>query len=269
MLFARTAYLLLAALLVIAGCSVEKRVAKKSGKAFGWYQEEKYARAGDMFLKIANRFPESNLYGRNLWNASWSYLQAGDTAQTVVCFHQILNSNLQDSVPDSTRGIHETHTNYKHYSCWHLSAFALRQGMPRKALQWCDSARYAHPFQGHEPKIVRRAELAIDQVRSAAYEKLGKVDSALVVILPYCVQKVPWNRKVPVIRAVRLIDTYFNRDSVAHELEQAEPVFYTTHAEFRFRQFVIPVVPYEKSIDECSADFIVESALMHWLCAVD
>jgi tetratricopeptide (TPR) repeat protein len=252
-------------------CSIERRMSKKSVKAFDLVQNGKNYQAGERFYYLATRFPESNLYGRNLWNAAWLYAQADSHQLAKKIYSDIIASNVQDSETDSTRGIHETHTNYKHHSCIELARYALKDSLYRECLHWVFRAQYSFPYYNFKIKEIRRNELLVSQLKSICYEQLEKPDSALVEILPFCLQRSPWNKKLAAERAITLIDRHFNRDTVAEYLQKGiqNRKVLPTHLEIQFMQFQISVVPYEGGVESIKDSEIEDSYLLYLLCGVD
>jgi len=245
-------------------------MSKKASKAFVHFQKNRLSKAGALFLKIAEKFPESNVYGKNLWNAAHCYDKLGDTATAEKIYHTILLSSLKDDEKDSTRGIHESHANYKHYSCRKMAEYAYAKNQFRICMQWLDKADFTHPYYNDKIKEIRRAKFATDQMRSFCYERLNNPDSALLVILPYCLVKSPWSKQLPAERALNLIDEYYNRDSVAAKLQlgSQQLVRYPTHIDFPFGTHVLILVPYDGGTESMKPEKIEKTVLYDRLCGV-
>lgn len=246
-------------------------MAKKSAKAFIHFQKGRMNKAGTLFLKIANKFPESNVYGKNLWNAAWCFNNIDSLAKAEQVYNQILLSTLTDNELDNTRGIYETHANYKHYSCRKLADYAYQRLQYRKCMQWLDSADFRHPYYNDNVKEKMRAKFATDQMRSLCHEQLGNPDSALLVILPYCLMKSPWSKQLPSERALELTDKYFNRDTIAAMLEAGSHHVkkHPTHIDYPFGRHMLTLVPYDGGTESMKPEKFEKTVLYHWLCGVE
>src|SRR5690606_39079208 len=132
--------------LLISACDVELKAKKRAKKAFIYYSENDKLKAAQMFHKLVLKYPQSNFYGKNLFNAAYIYQEIDSFSIAIPLYNQILESSLNDSEKDSSRQIGITRSNYKYFACRNLASIYLKLNQPNEALHYLFKGRDDFPF---------------------------------------------------------------------------------------------------------------------------
>jgi tetratricopeptide (TPR) repeat protein len=164
----------------------------KAEKAFQYYQEGKNLNAIEIFKELVVEYPDSEYYGKNLYNIAAIYQEIDSLELAKLWFIKILEDDkLSDADKDNSRGIFETNANYKHYSAFNIGVISYNTNNYLEALKYYNLATTEYPYfnSSETDKKMNKIKLAINI--SDCYLKLEKIDNAIVSLLPHAVTASP------------------------------------------------------------------------------
>lgn len=254
----------------LLSCNPTKKSIKRSENAFKSLMEEDSLKAANRFYKLAIRYPESDYYYKNLFNAGMLYFDLDSLEKSSVIFSSIafpefvLEPNeieLKDTT-DSSRDLYITHTNYQFFSSRMLAEISLKEGDPQKAIYFLNYIRNFE-YQSDSALGERRQELSIDALRFRAYTELNKVDSALFTLLPHALMPSPYHSHP----GVELLVDYLKEEKllipVKKELDVAisNMRVHPSFAEIPFRGSYVQLIPLADPTEELKKENIQSGKL--------
>lgn len=254
----------------LLSCNPTKKSIKRSENAFKSLMEEDSLKAANRFYKLAIRYPESDYYYKNLFNAGMLYFDLDSLEKSSVIFSSIafpdfdLEPNeieLKDTT-DSSRDLYITHTNYQFFSTRMLAEISLKEGDPQKAIYFLN---YIRNFEYESDSALgeRRQELSIAALRFRAYTEMKKVDSALLTMLPHALMPSPYHSHpgveilVDYLKEEKLLIPVKKELDVAMSNMRVHPSF----AEIPFRGSYVQLIPLADPTEELKKENIQSGKL--------
>lgn len=240
-------------------CNPTKKSIKRSENAFEALVEEDSLKAAKRFYKLAMRYPESDYFHKNLFNAGLLYfyldsLEKADYIFKGMVFEPYLgipDKEPNDLERDSSRSLYFTRANYQYFSIRMLAEIALIKQDSRKALTYLNLVE-KFPYHSDSSLSIRRQELSMDALRFRSYMELGEQDSAILEVLPHALMPSPYHSHPAVDLLIlnlkksnRLIPFKMVLDSALSSYQN-----HKIYGEFLFKGSYVQLIPLENPNEE-------------------
>ncbi len=224
----------------------QKRILKRAKQAQEFYEKGDKEEAVKIYEDLANRYPKTEQYGKNLFNTAKIYDELDRDSLAILFYSRILDADLEDAEEDNTRGIFETHANYKHYSAVNLGAIEYNNQEFEKALNYYKLARTKYRYFNYSGTDIKNNSMGLASRISDCYLELDSIESALVSLLPHGLTTSPNPKNYIADIILRLVEQYSNRqkfrDDLFKAIEKSEQIEGGLELEMYSRQ--IRIYPY-------------------------
>jgi len=254
---------LLLLILFCVGCNTHRRSMKLASKAFEFYGNNEKLKSAQTFDQLILKYPNSEYYGKNLFNAASIYQEIDSSDLALDHYHSILKAPLNDMDKDSSRAFWETRTNYKYFSAINIGNIKLEQGAYREALNYFNKAAYTYNYYSDSSKSMKSKAVNLAIKRSKAFVGLHELDSAFLMVLPHALTKSPWNIDHARTYTFDLIQQHFQPGVM---LSQMETGFSNFHQLDRFvevfwKQHKVIVMPYKTAIKDMDEIYFLKTGI--------
>ena len=165
---------------------------EKAQKAFVYYENGEKFKAAKIFEELVVEFPNSDQYGKNLYNIPTIYQELNEYELAIKWFMKVLNDKkIKDSQIDNSRGIFETNTNFKHYASTNIGVINYNIGNYSEALKYYQLADLKYRYYNTSGTDVKFNKIKLASNISDCYQKLNMINDAIVVLLPHALTESP------------------------------------------------------------------------------
>ncbi|OJJ17030.1 hypothetical protein BKI52_30400 [marine bacterium AO1-C] len=200
----------------------QKKMMKKAKKAFIHYQKGRKYKALLIFKELVKDYPKSKQYGRNLYNIPTIYQELDSAKMAIKWFKKVLdNKKLKDSEADYSRGILETHTNFKHYASTNIGVINYNRGNYNEALKYYKLAHEKYRYYNTSGTSLKLNKITLASNISDCYNKLNQIDSAIAILLPHALTESPKAINYSSKKILRLVKKHQRKSSFKSELAKS------------------------------------------------
>jgi len=199
------------------------------------YQQNKFAEAIVCFKEVALNYTSFKYYNQCLYNLAHTYNQIDSAEQAKYWYETIRASDVKDKDRVGGRGIFEPYANYKHYSTFNIATIDYNNGAYQKALDYYQECLTKYPYYSESGTDIQINTNKIKIYIVDCLKKLGRYDDALMLIVPQALECYGSSNYLSVVKsAIQLIDSNFDKQKIANELEEA---FQTMKLLKKYKQF--------------------------------
>lgn len=203
----------------------------KAQKAFDYYENGEKLKAVKIFEQLIIEYPNSENYGRNLYNIPTIYQEIGDNELAIKWYLKILDDEkIKDFEEDYTRGIFETNTNFKHYASTNIGIINYNIGNYNEALEYYKLANTKYPYYNTSGTDLKLNKIKIALNISDCYLKLNKINNAIIELLPHAFSESPRFKNFATEKILKILIEYNQENEFKKELENSFNSFQKTNS---------------------------------------
>lgn len=170
----------------------QEKMFEKAKKAFEFYEKNDKLSAVKIFEELIVEFPDSEHYGRNLYNIPTIYQEIGEYDLAIKWFLRVLeDKKINDSQLDNSRGIMETNTNFKHNSSYNLGVIYFNKKEYSEALKYYQLADTKYFYYNSSGTDIKLNKMYLASNISDCYLNLKEINNSIVVLIPHVLSKSP------------------------------------------------------------------------------
>ena len=240
----------------------QKKMMQKAEKAFEYYENGEKLKAVEIFKELVKDYPNSEQYGRNLYNIPTIYQELDSTDLAINWFLKVLvDKKLDDSKEDHSRGIFETNTNFKHYSALNIGVINYNNGNYKEALKYYKLADKTYPYYNTSGTDIKLNKIQLASNISDCYIKLERVDSAIVVLLPHALTESPRANNYSTEKIFQILKENDKKNDFKKELEKGLADIKQIKGGIMIKIYEIEIRVYPYFDEELTVDYFKQTDL--------
>ena len=182
------------------------------------FEDEDYAGAAEDFRQFMTRFPQSQLLARSHYNLALTYDRMNDFETSKKLFLEILEQPYNER---DENGLMEPYTQYKHHSCRHLAAIALRENDYKSAEKYIHLFDKKYPYQHFCGNEWSAYDMFKAVMKARVYEGTDEVRKAMEELLPFIFSDALASNDDVLDELSGILERNYTRDSIQQEFKSA------------------------------------------------
>ena len=182
------------------------------------FEGEDYAGAAQDFQQFMTRFPQSQLLGRAHYNLALTYDRMKDFETSKKLFLEILEQPYNER---DENGLMEPYTLYKHHSCRHLAAMALKEDDYKSAERYIHLFDKKYPYQHFCGNEWSAYDMYKAVMKARVYEGTNRVGKAMEELLPYIFADALASNDDVLDELAGILERNYMRDAIQQEFKRA------------------------------------------------
>lgn len=240
----------------------QKKMIEKAQKAFEYYENGEKLKAAKIFEELVVEYPNSEQYGRTLYNIPTIYQELNEHELAIKWFMKVLDDKkIKDSQIDNSRGIFETNTNFKHYSSTNIGVINYNIGNYEEALKYYQLADLKYPYYNTSGTDLKLNKINLALSISDCYQKLNMFKDAIVVLLPHALTESPRFNNLVIEKLFNLLKEQNRETEFKRELDKSFVSLEKTENGIKLTVYNIPISINPYSNEELTIKYFKETEL--------
>lgn len=237
----------------------QKKMIEKAKKAFEYYENGEKLKAVKIFEELIVEYPNSEQYGRNLYNIPTIYQELNDNELAIKWFLKVLDDkSVNDSEIDNSRGIFETNTNFKHYASTNIGVLNYNIGNYSEALKYYLLADLKYKYYNTSGTDIKLNKIKLALNISDCYQKLNMINNAIAVLLPHALTESPQFNNQAADKLSNLLKEKNKESEFKLELEKSFNTLEKIGNGIRLNVYNIPIFIKPYSNEELNVNYLKE-----------